>query len=116
MAKLGSRSSTDGHVSWISHFSRNEIDCLNCLFNFLVGDGEQPGWHLDAERPRRLKVDDEREFGRLQCSETVQTQMATVVLAIAREKIESIIFSGQLRLSVSAGRGGSARRVSAKGL
>jgi hypothetical protein len=35
------------------------------LFNNLVGGGEQPGRHFDAERSRRLKVDDEFEFGRL---------------------------------------------------
>jgi hypothetical protein len=33
------------------------------LFNDLVGDGEQPWWHLDAERSRSLKVDDKLELG-----------------------------------------------------
>ena len=33
------------------------------LFDHLIGDGEQPLRHLDAERSRRLKVDDELEFG-----------------------------------------------------
>jgi hypothetical protein len=32
------------------------------LFDHLVGDGEHPWRHLDAERSRRLKVDDELEF------------------------------------------------------
>jgi hypothetical protein len=35
------------------------------LFDHLVGDGEQGRRHLDAERPRRLQVDDELKFGRL---------------------------------------------------
>src|SRR5580704_2833251 len=36
------------------------------LFDHIVGDGEHPWRHLDAERSRRLQVDDELEFGRLQ--------------------------------------------------
>jgi hypothetical protein len=36
------------------------------LFDNLIGDREHPWRHLDAERSRRLKVDDELEFGRLQ--------------------------------------------------
>src|SRR6516225_5274230 len=35
------------------------------LFDDIVGDSEQRGWHLDAERPGRWQVDDELEFGRL---------------------------------------------------
>src|SRR4030095_14240435 len=35
-------------------------------FDHLIGDGDHPWRHLDAERSRRLKVDDELEFGRLQ--------------------------------------------------
>src|ERR1700690_1361169 len=35
------------------------------LFDHLVGDGEHPWRHLDAERARRLQVDGEFEFGRL---------------------------------------------------
>ena len=35
-------------------------------FDHLVGDGEQRGRHVDAERPGRLQVDDELELGRLQ--------------------------------------------------
>ena len=31
------------------------------LFDHLVGDGEHPGRHLDAERSRRMKVDDKLE-------------------------------------------------------
>jgi len=31
----------------------------------LVGDREQPWWHLEAERSRRLKVDGEFEFSGL---------------------------------------------------
>ena len=29
------------------------------LFDHLVGNGEQISWHLYAERPRRLEVDDQ---------------------------------------------------------
>src|SRR5271166_4552521 len=36
------------------------------LLDHLVGDGEHPRGHLDAERARRLQVDDKLEFGRLQ--------------------------------------------------
>jgi len=37
-----------------------------CLLDHLVGNGKY-GWrHLDAECSRRMKVDDELEFGRLQ--------------------------------------------------
>jgi hypothetical protein len=36
------------------------------LLDHLVGDGEHPWWHLDAERSRHLQVDDKLEFGRLQ--------------------------------------------------
>jgi hypothetical protein len=36
------------------------------LFDHLVRDGQQPRRDLDAERSRRLKVDDELEFGQLQ--------------------------------------------------
>jgi NAD(P)-dependent dehydrogenase (short-subunit alcohol dehydrogenase family) len=35
-------------------------------FDHLVGDGEYRWRHLDAERARRLKIDDELELGRLQ--------------------------------------------------
>src|SRR5262245_53727277 len=35
-------------------------------FNHLVGDGEHAWAHFDAECPRRLKIDDELEPGRLQ--------------------------------------------------
>src|SRR5450631_2463087 len=35
------------------------------LFDHLVSDREQPWRHLDAERSRRLKVDDELELSRL---------------------------------------------------
>jgi hypothetical protein len=35
------------------------------LFNQLVGDGDHPWRHLDAERSRRMKVDDKLKFGRL---------------------------------------------------
>jgi hypothetical protein len=35
------------------------------LFDHLVGDGEQPRWHLDAKRARRLQVKDELELGGL---------------------------------------------------
>ena len=33
---------------------------------YIIGDGDQPWRHLDAEHSRRLTVDDELEFGRLQ--------------------------------------------------
>ena len=36
------------------------------LFDHLVGDGEHPWRHLDAEGSRRMKVDDELELGQLQ--------------------------------------------------
>jgi hypothetical protein len=36
------------------------------LFDHLVGEGEQPWRHLDAERSRRLHVDDKLEPGRPQ--------------------------------------------------
>jgi hypothetical protein len=36
------------------------------LFDDLVRDGDYTWRHLDAEHSRRLKVDDELEFGRLQ--------------------------------------------------
>ena len=35
------------------------------LFDDLVGDGEHPWRHLDVERSRRLKIDDELKLGRL---------------------------------------------------
>src|SRR5262245_54922686 len=38
----------------------------DALLDHLVRDGHYPWWHLDAERSRRLKVDDKFEFGRLQ--------------------------------------------------
>src|SRR4029079_16613522 len=40
--------------------------CLAHSFDHLVGNGEQFWRHVDAERSRRLKIDDELEFGRLQ--------------------------------------------------
>jgi hypothetical protein len=40
--------------------------CADPLFDHLVSDCEERGRHLDAQRPRRLQVDDELEFGRLQ--------------------------------------------------
>jgi hypothetical protein len=36
------------------------------LFDHLVGAGEQRRGHLNAEQSRRLRVDDEHEFARLQ--------------------------------------------------
>ena len=39
---------------------------LDQLLDHLVGDGEHCWWHLDAELSRRLQVDGELEFGRLQ--------------------------------------------------
>ena len=36
------------------------------LFDHLVGNGEQVSWHLYAKRSRRLQVDDQYKFGRLQ--------------------------------------------------
>ena len=36
------------------------------LFDHLVHNGDYPWRHLNAEHSRRLKVDDELEFGRLQ--------------------------------------------------
>jgi hypothetical protein len=35
------------------------------LFDDLIGGGEQPGRHLDAERSRGLQVDGKYELGRL---------------------------------------------------
>ena len=35
------------------------------LFDHLVGDREYPWRHLNAERLRHLKVDDDLEFGRV---------------------------------------------------
>ena len=35
------------------------------LFDHFVGDGEQVWRDVDAERSRRLQVDDELKFGRL---------------------------------------------------
>src|ERR1700730_3716230 len=37
----------------------------NPSFDHLVSAREQHRWHVDAEQPRRLQVDDELEFGRL---------------------------------------------------
>jgi hypothetical protein len=34
-------------------------------FDHLVGQGEQRWWHLQAEAPGRLEIDDKLEFGRL---------------------------------------------------
>jgi hypothetical protein len=39
---------------------------IGTLFDRLVSDGDHPWRHLYAERSRRLKVDDELEFSRLQ--------------------------------------------------
>ena len=36
------------------------------LFDHLVGNGEQVSWHLYAKRSRRLQVDGQYKFGRLQ--------------------------------------------------
>jgi hypothetical protein len=35
------------------------------LFDHLVGDGEHVRWNGEAQRPRRLEVDDQLEFRRL---------------------------------------------------
>ena len=35
------------------------------LLDHLIGECEQCGWHFDAERPRRLQVDNELKLGRL---------------------------------------------------
>src|SRR5665213_2205395 len=35
------------------------------LFNHLVGNGNQGGWNDEAERPGRLEIDAQLEFGRL---------------------------------------------------
>jgi len=42
------------------------INPVTDSFDHLVGYGEQPRRHLDAERARHLKVDDKLEFRRLQ--------------------------------------------------
>src|SRR3954465_1880469 len=38
--------------------------CLAHSFDHLVGAGEQRRWHVEAERLRGLKVDDQLELGR----------------------------------------------------
>jgi hypothetical protein len=35
------------------------------LLDHLIGESEQCVWHFDAERPRRLQVDNELKLGRL---------------------------------------------------
>src|SRR5436189_5816425 len=47
---------------------RQQMRCTGCneLLDQPVGDQLQRLRHLDAECPRRLQVDDELEFGRLQ--------------------------------------------------
>ena len=45
------------------HFATVNRRIAKRLFNHLVGDGENRRRHLDADRSRRLQVDDELEFG-----------------------------------------------------
>jgi hypothetical protein len=45
------------------HFATVNCRIAKGLFNHLVGDGENGRRHLDADRSRRLQVDDELEFG-----------------------------------------------------
>jgi hypothetical protein len=45
------------------HFATVNCRIAKGLFNHLVGDGENRRRHLDADRSRRLQVDDELEFG-----------------------------------------------------
>jgi len=42
------------------------MQCSKQLFDDLVGNGKEPGRQLDAERSRRLNLDDEFESSRLQ--------------------------------------------------
>jgi hypothetical protein len=55
---------TSGHAAAVP--PRSVMKSRACSFNDLVGDGEQPCRHRDAERSRNLKVDDELKFGRLE--------------------------------------------------
>ena len=50
-------------LAWLSICTA--INARGRLFDHLVGDGEHPRRHLDAEGSRRLKVDDKLELGRL---------------------------------------------------
>src|SRR5262249_22260774 len=43
-----------------------KADMALLLFDHFIRDGDYPWRHLDAEHSRRLEVDDELEFGRLQ--------------------------------------------------
>jgi hypothetical protein len=46
------------------HFATVNCRIAKGSFNHVVGEGKHVGSHLDAERSRRVQVDDEREFGR----------------------------------------------------
>jgi hypothetical protein len=46
------------------HFATVNCGIAKGSFNHVVGEGKHVGSHLDAERSRRVQVDDEREFGR----------------------------------------------------
>src|SRR6202011_2863439 len=69
LASLFSKKSSPGILGLLQQNLPQADSCTaanSTLLDHLVGDGEHPWRHLDAERSRRLKVDDELEFGRLQ--------------------------------------------------
>ena len=55
----------DPHRKWRCTAAVDD-DCPISYSITIIGDGEHPGRPFDAERSRRLQVDDELEFGRLQ--------------------------------------------------
>jgi hypothetical protein len=61
------------------------IRCYAAIFGFsrlldqLIGDGENTRRYIDAERPRRLQIDDELERGRLLWVDAVRSRPLTAV-------------------------------------
>src|SRR5262249_21495911 len=67
------------------------------LFDHCIGDRDDPWRHLDAERLRRLKVNDQLELGRLpdwQVSRLGALEDAAGIDAVLRPPVETTVISG----------------------
>jgi hypothetical protein len=67
--KLRDERTSREHRGSVENDPKRHFATVNCRiakgsFNRVVGDGKHVGSRLDAERSRRVQVDDEREFGR----------------------------------------------------